>query len=352
MRAPSTSTAAGARARAATRLVRDIVVGWRCQAIHAAVQVGIADCLADGARTAADAANTLDCHPGALERLLRALCVLGVVAETRGGRYRLTSAGRLLCSDSGDAGTSLRPLVQWWGGPLWPMWGELAYSVRTGLSAREKLTGDARYDHLARSEDTARIFHGAQHAMTALVLDDVARWPGWSGARTVVDVGGGHGQLALAMLERHRDLDGTVFDLPHARTGALQCIAAAGLQRRCRFEGGSFFERVPADADRYLLKSILHNWDDHDCAQLLATVRAAMPRHARLLVVERVLPRKLRRTARDEAAVRTDLNMLAGLGGRERSFDEYRSLLGAAGLEAETVAPLGFEFSLVEARPR
>ncbi|MBP7658833.1 MAG: hypothetical protein KA778_02430 [Burkholderiaceae bacterium] len=299
-------------ARAATRLLQDIVGAWRCQALHAAVQLQIPEHLADGPRTVSDLSAVLACSPDGLARLLRALCVLGVCTGYRGERFGLSRTGRLLCADPGDAGASLRPLVQWWGGPLWPMWGELSYSVRTGLSARRKLTGEARYAYLDKGDGAAQLFHGAQRAMTALILDDLAQWRGWDNVRTVVDVGGGHGQLALAMLARHRDLRGLVFDLPHAQGGAHEAIASAGLESRCRFEAGSFFEAVPAGADCYLLKSILHNWD--------------------------------------EGVVRTDLNMLAGLGGRERTLDEYGALLGEAGLRIDSVSALSFEFSVIELR--
>jgi hypothetical protein len=252
----------------------------------------------------------------------------------------------------GGAGTSLRPLALWWGGSLWPMWGELECSVRTGESARRKLTGEANYAHLEKSAGVAQVFHEAMRSMTALILDDVAQWRGWRGAGTVVDVGGGHGQLVLAILATHHRLLGTVFDLAIAEAGALSQIEAAGLGARCSFEAGSFFESVPAGADRYLLKSILHNWDDERCAAILANCRAAAPAQARLLLVERVRPAQLRARARDEGVVRTDLNMLAGLGGRERTQEEYGSLLDAAGFALVGVYPTRFEFSVIEARLR
>lgn len=337
-------------ARAATRLLQDIVGAWRCQALHAAVQLQIPEHLADGPRTVSDLSAVLACSPDGLARLLRALCVLGVCTGYRGERFGLSRTGRLLCADPGDAGASMRPLVQWWGGPLWPMWGELLYSVRTGLSARRKLTGDARYEYLDKGDGVAQLFHGAQRAMTALILDDLAQWRGWDTVRTVVDVGGGHGQLALAMLARHRDLRGVVFDLPNALEGAHEAIASASLESRCRFEPGSFFDAVPAGADCYLLKSILHNWDDAHCAKLIAALRAALSPKARVLVIERVRPTRVRGSARDEGVVRTDLNMLAGLGGRERTLDEYGALLGEAGLRIDSVSALSFEFSVIELR--
>lgn len=349
---PSTPSGSNPRGkdRAAARLVQHIVGGWRSQAIHAAVQMGVTDALIDGPRTADDLASALGCDADALARLLRALCTLSVCTERKQGRFALTSTGRLLCAHG--EGPNLRALAQWWGGPLWPMWGELAYSIRTGLSARKKLTGDAAYAYLDKGADPARVFHEAQRGMTALVLDELVSWPGWARARTAVDVGGGHGHLMLAVLAAHDALHGTVFDLPHAQDGAQRQAMAAGLGERCKFESGSFFERVPAGADCYMLKSILHNWDDEHCAALLGCCSVAVPPNGRVLVVERVRPARLRPGARDEAVARTDLNMLAGLGGRERTIQEYAALLGSAGFSVTGVTPLAFEFSLIEACPR
>ena len=194
------------------------------------------------------------------------------------------------------------------------------------------------------------MFHGAQQAMTALVVGEIARWPGWRRANRLVDVGGGHGQLALALARAHPGLQATVFDLPHAAAGAQAAIAAAGLSARCRFEPGSFFDAMPAGADVLLLKSILHNWDDERCADILARCAAAAGDRTTLLVIERVRPERPGRRARDEAVARTDLNMLAGLGGRERSEAEFARLLAAAGFRIDEGRPLDFEFTVLVAR--
>jgi hypothetical protein len=335
--------------RAATQLVQQIVSAWRTQALHVAVRIGLPERLADAPLAAQDLATALGCDVDGLTRLLRALCALGVCRQQRDGRFALTRSGRLLCTDGGGEGASLRALALWWGGPLWAMWGELEFSVRSGQSARRKLTGDAHYAYVERSAEVAQVFHEAMRSMTALVLDDIARLPLWREATTVVDVGGGHGQLVLALLAAHPHLRGTVFDRPGAEAGAQACIAAAGLGARCRFEAGSFFETLPSGADSYLLKSILHNWDDERCATVLAACRAAAPAHARLLIVERLRPHRMCGRWRDEGLARTDLNMLAGLGGRERTLQEYAGLLEDAGFTLGAVHTTGFEFSVIEA---
>lgn len=340
--------------RASARLVQHIVAGWRSQALHAAVVLGLPEALARGPRAAEALANNLQCHPDALLRLLRALCTLGVCRERADGGFALTAAGRALCAEPPGGQPSLRDLARWWGGPMWPMWAELAYSVRTGRSAREKLTGDAHYGYMDRSAEMAGIFHGAQQAMSALVVDDLAAWPQWRRTAKVVDVGGGHGQIALGLARAHPNLQATVFDQPHAQAGAQAAILAAGLGAgpgaRCRFEPGSFFERVPAGADVYLLKSILHNWDDAHARVILQRCAEAAPPGARVLLVERLRAGRLTQSAHDQGVARTDLNMLAGLGGRERSQDEFAALLAGVGFAITATQRLTFEFTLIEAR--
>lgn len=337
--------------RAADRLVQHIVSGWRCQAIHAAVQLGVTDALADSACTSDELATQLDCDPDGLARLLRALCTLGLAKSKPDGRFALTPMGRLLCSRQDDGSPGLRALALWWGGPLWSLWGELSFSVKTGRSARQKQTGEAGYGYLEQDRALPAVFHDAQCAMTALVLDDLARWPGWRGVRTLVDVGGGHGQLALGMLKSHRALQAVVLDQAHAEPGARQAIGAAGLAGRCSFKAGSFMDRIPSGADVYILKSILHNWNDAASARILQCCAQAVPPHGKLLLIERVQPVRLRTNSRDQAVTRTDLNMLAGLGGRERTEAQYGALLAAAGFTIGQTQPLSFEFALIEARP-
>lgn len=347
---PRASTPPAAR-RAALQLVQHIVAGWRCQAIHSAVQLGLPEHLQAKPLGASALATATGADPDGLNRLLRALCTLGVCSQHRNGRFALTTMGRLLLPDAAD-GVSLRALAQWWGGPLWPMWGELTYSVQTGRSARQKLSGETAYAVLERGAETARTFHDAQRGLTSLVLDDLVSWAGWRGLHKVVDVGGGHGQVALALLAAHSGMAATVFDLPHAEAGAQQRTAAAGLEARCCFQTGSFFDDVPAGADAYVLKSILHNWDDTHAADILRACRRAARPDARLVLVERVYAERLSPNVRDAAAARTDLNMLAGLGGRERTQAEYAKLLDAAGFMLTEVLPLGFEFSLLAAQAR
>ncbi|MGY0194840.1 methyltransferase [Leptothrix sp. BB-4] len=345
----------GRRDEARARLVGQITACWRTQALNAAVLLDLPDRLASGWIDPETLARACDVDPDGLRRLLQALCVLQVCRQGRHrheGRYRLTCAGQALCRAPADGSPSLRAMAMWWGGPLWPMWGELGYSVRSGRSARARLTGRSHYGFLDGQPAAATLFHAAMQALTTLVAGEVARLPLWQGAGTLVDVGGGIGTLGAAIAVAHPGLQLVVLDRADAAPGAQALFEQHALAERARFEIGDFFAAVPPGADRYLLKSILHNWDDDACRRLLARCAEAAPAGARLVVVERVRGERLGATPHDEALVRTDLNMLAGLGGRERGLAEFRDLLEAAGFEPVAVTPTRHEFSVIEARRR
>lgn len=347
--ADARSRASERREAARWRLVEQITGCWRTQALAAAVELELPDRLIGGARTMDDLARETGCNPDALQRLLRALCVLDVCCEQRDGRFGLSPAGEWLLRESDCGDSSLRAMVRWWAGPLWALWPELGSCVRSGRSARERLTGQTGYGFLDGGGEASRLFHGAMRGLTAAVAADVARQPLWKAAAWVVDVGGGEGELVAAIAQAHPSLRGTVMDRADAAPGARSRLAARGLGRRVRFEVGDFFNAVPAGADWYLLKSILHNWDDAAAARILACCAAAAPRGGGLLVVERLRPTRMRAGHRDDGVARADLNMLMGLGGRERSLAEYERLLLAAGFRTLGCEPLGHEFAAIRA---
>lgn len=330
------------------RLLALVGANWTTQAIGAAVQLGVVDHLAKRPLGAASLARLTRCDPPALARLLRALVAIEVCDE-QAGRYRLTPMGALLRE---EAPGSVRWWALWCGGAQWTLWGDLAGSVRTGRSFRERHGGEPGYEHLSRDAGSALVFNRAMAGLTQRVGREVARVSDWRGVKRVVDVGGGHGELLLEVLRARPGLEGVVFDLPHAAKGAAARLKAEGLAARARFVSGSFFEALPAQADAYLLKSILHNWDDANALGILGRVRAAMPPGSRIVLVERVMPEKPRGRARDTAILRSDLNMLVSLGGRERTRREFAGLLAQAGFGRPTVRATATDYSVIEARPR
>ena len=343
------SRASGRSEAARWRLVEQITACWRTQALAVAVELDLPDRLVGGSHSVDELARETGCDADALQRILRALCVLQVCRERRDGRFGLGAAGTWLLRESDCGGPGLRAMVLWWAGPLWALWPELGYSVRTGRSARERLTGRRGYGFLDEGGETSRRFHGAMRALTATVAADVARLPFWKEARWMVDVGGGEGELAATVAQAHPALRGTVVDREDAAPGAQALLATRGLGRRVRFAVGDFFTWVPGGADWYLLKSILHNWDGAAAARILARCAAAAPEGGGLLVIERLRPERLRAGSRDDAVARADLNMLMGLGGRERSLLEYERLLSAAGFRLVSCEPLGHEFAAIKA---
>jgi SAM-dependent methyltransferase len=324
----------------------DIIGGsWMSQATYVAAELRIADLLAGGPKRVDELAKAAGCHAPSLARLMRGLASLGICVEREDDRFDLTPIGSLLRSDAPD---SLRSWAIVWGKLQWPVWGNLLHSVRTGESARTLVLGTEGYEHLARDADAAAIFNRAMTEITRLVANEVARVYDFSGARRIVDVGGGYGQLVAAILKAHPKARGVVVDMPHASEAAKLYARDAGVAERCEFVAGDFFESVPPGGDAYLLKSVLHNWNDEKSALILRNCGRAMPRGAKLLLVERIFPARLDVSPAHQAVARSDLNMLVGPGGCERTEAEFRNLLGAAGFTPVEVFATATEFSIIE----
>lgn len=329
----------------AAHLLAMVNANWMTQAIGVAAHLGLADALAERPAQASDLAARTGCDADALERLLRGLASLGVCAQAPDGRYALTSMGALLRR---DAMPSIRSWAIYTALHSWSLWGRLADCVRTGQSARKLASGGEGYAHLDADPATAAVFNRAMEEVTHLVAGAVAREGRFEGAHQVVDVGGGHGEMLAVILAKHPHLQGMVCDLPHAAAGARRLLADAGLEARASFVAASFFESIPAGADTYVMKSIVHNWDDERSVAILRRVREAAPAGARVLLVERVLPERLDGSEVERATLRSDINMLVGLGGRERTEAQMAGLLAQAGFTVRRCVPVGFAFSVIE----
>jgi hypothetical protein len=314
------------------------------QAIHVAASLGIADLLGDGTRTSDDLAHEADADPETLYRLLRALASVGVLHEGDGRLFSLTPVGELLRS---DVPGSLHGWAAYAGRPyFWAAWAELLHSVRTGENAFQHVHGQDIWSYRADRPDESALFDAAMKALTgasnAALIDafDFSRFG------TLVDVGGGNGALLASVLASNPALQGVLFDQAHVVAGADQVLEAAGVADRCRIESGSFFESVPEGGDAYLLKSIVHDWEDEESSAILRVVRAAMPEGATLLVVERDLG-----APNEDAPTKfSDLNMLVGPGGRERTQDEYASLFESTGFRLVGATPTAGTHTVFEGK--
>jgi SAM-dependent methyltransferase len=329
------------------RLLEMVTGSWRSCAAYAAAELRIADLLAGGPRPSEDLAAATGADAPSLHRLLRALTTIDLCRERDDGAFEITPLGALLGT---DAPGSLRAWTLWWGAYLWPVWGRLLYSVRTGQSARALLTGAEGFQHLEGDPQAAAVFHRAMVELSRLTTASVLRAYDFSSLGRIVDVGGGSGELLAAVLRGYPAARGVLFDRPHAIEQAEREFTAAGLADRCEFVAGDFFERVPADADAYVLQTVLHDWDDERSARILSTCRRAMAPASRLLVIERVLPERLEATEAHQSAARSDLHMLVALAGRERTEAELRALLAAAGLRVSQVLPVLQTYCVIEAR--
>jgi SAM-dependent methyltransferase len=319
--------------------------------VHAAAELGLADLLAAGANTAAGLARETSAHAPSLHRLLRALASLGLVEETEPGLFALTPLGGQLRR---DVPGSQRNLALMFGSErAWRCWGALLDCIRTGEAAMQHVYGMGSFEYLAAHPAAAVVFNAAMAEITREVARAVAAAYDFTRFRRIVDVGGGNGTLLAAILAAAPELRGIVFDLPAGNAEAARLLAAAGLAPRAEVVAGDFFQAVPEGADAYILKSVIHDWDDEESVAILKSCRKAIAAGGRLLLVERVMPERMNASPVHQRMAMLDMNMLALPGGRERTEAEYRALFAAAGFKLARVLPLpeAVGVSLIEASP-
>jgi O-methyltransferase domain/Dimerisation domain len=317
--------------------VLDIMTGsWLAQAVYTVTKLGIVESLSDGPQTAEAAAERVGAHPDAVYRLLRLLASRGFLAQLDDRRFALTPMGDALRADAPD---SLRGIVLFWGDPRhWEHWGQLSQSVRTGQSAIEAVRGKPTFDWLEEVPDFAAVFNEAMTSVSQMETPLVVAAYDFSRFGTIVDVGGGHGLLLSAILAKWPQTRGVLFDAESVVAGAPAVLDAAGVSDRCTPVGGSFFESVPAGGDAYVLKHIVHDWDDEKSLQILRNIHTAMPTHAKLLIIESVVPDD----DREHLSKLLSLEMLVAASGKERTEAEYAELLSRAGFRhTRTVHTVG-----------
>lgn len=326
----------------ASQMARLISGYWISQAIYAAAKLGLADLLKNGPRTAEDLAHATQTHAPSLYRLLRALASVGVFAEDDQRRFSLTPLAETLRSDVPGSQWSMAIMM---GEEHYRAYGELLYSVQTGETAFEKLYGMPVFDFLTKHQEQRIIFDAAMTGVhgreTGAVLDAFD----FSSIRCLADIGGGNGSVIVSILRRYPELRGILFDLADVADRARDAIEAAGLAGRCQVVGGDFFQSAPAGADAYLMRHIIHDWDDEESVDILRSVRQAMRDDGRLLLVESVIM-----PGNDPFFGKLlDLTMLVIPGGRERTEEEFRGLLDAAGFTLVKITPTEGEVSVIEA---
>jgi len=325
------------------QLVQMSTAYWVSRLVHVAAELGLADQLSAGALTADELASRTKTHAPTLYRVLRTLASLGLFTEDGSRRFSLTPLGEAL--KTGAPGSARATILTLCGEAFSAAWHQLLYSVRTGKTGFEKVYGKLPFAWLAEHPEEAALFgetmigfHGAEPAAVASAYD-------FSGFSTVVDVGGGTGNLLTTILAKYPQPRGVLFDLPHVFAEAKALIQTRGLSDRVTVEAGDFFQTAPKGGDVYLLSHVIHDWSEEQCLTILGNCRRAMKPDSRLLLIEMVLPTG----NTPHPGKLLDMMMLVGPGGQERTPEEYRTLLESAGFRMVRVIPTESAVGIVEA---
>ncbi|MGB7921968.1 MAG: methyltransferase [Pyrinomonadaceae bacterium] len=318
---------------------------WVSRAIHLAATLGLADKLHERPLDAAELAEATGTHAPSLYRLLRALASVGLLAEGDDKCFALTPLGATLRS---NVPGSMRALaMSELGGVHYPAWGEAMHSIKTGETAFDQVFGMSCWDYLGQHPEQAEIFNQSMSELTALVEAAVLESYDFSSFDKIVDVGGGHASLISSILEKSQQAKGVLFDAPQVVEGARKKIEARGLAERCEVAGGDFFKAVPAGGDAYIMKHIIHDWNDKQSITILKHIRRAIKENGKLLLVEQViLPGN-----EPQLGKFSDLIMMVMVGGRERTEEEYRALFAAAGFKLTKLTPTQSPVSIIEGIP-
>jgi hypothetical protein len=316
---------------------------WVSRLIYAAAKLNIADLLNDGPLTAEELAAAAGVRAPSLYRVLRALASVGVFAETKNGRFKLTPlASTLRTNVPGSMRSFALMILEKY---IWDSWEPLLQGVKTGENVFEKVHGMPLFEYLEKHPEDLKVFGQSMTSLSGDQNPAVAAAYKFSGVRTLVDVGGGHGHLLATILKANPKLKGVLFDQPSVIEGAKKDVhvTAKGIAQRCAFEGGNFFESVPTGCDAYIIKSVVHDWNDERVVRILSNCRSAMNENGRVLVVENIIGPgnelgwgKL-----------LDIQMLI-IGGRERTKTEFAALFGEAGFKLKRVVPTKCPLSIVE----
>ncbi|MBA2632359.1 MAG: hypothetical protein H0U86_05085 [Chloroflexi bacterium] len=315
------------------------IAGGHClpRCLHVVADLGVADALDETPRTAAHLAASVGAEPDALGRVLRLLAAHGVF-ECQGDSFRHSPASRLLRADHPQ---SLRVLAQMFGLPInWASWEALKHTVQTGFPAADKVAPGGFWAYFAEHPRDNEIFNAAMTAKAYGQVAGVVAAYDFSGFRLIGDIGGGRGHLLRAVLDTTPDATGVLFDLPH-----VVREAAGVASERLKLQAGDFFKDALPTCDAYLVMEVIHDWADEEAVAILKGIRRPAPPHAKLLLIEQIVP--------DDPGPHwtktLDIHMLALLGGRQRTREEYEALLARAGFSFRRQIDTDAGISILEA---
>jgi hypothetical protein len=311
-------------------------------ALQIAVQLGIADHIAAGTTSCRDLALVSGVKEDALYRVLRMLSMMGIFEETTPRTFGLTPAAAALRRVPG----SLYEMALWMSDPFhFRVYADAMYSVTTGAPAIEKTYGVPIFEYFEKNPALAAVFNNAMTSFSAMVVPAAIEAYDFSGIRVLVDVAGGHGGVLTGILAKYPEMHGILCDLGHVIDGARHRIASLGLSDRCQTATCDIFHAVPDGGDAYMMKHIIHDWDDEKAGTILRNIRRVLPREGRLLLLESVIAPG---NEPDFSKI-IDLEMLLVPGGRERSADEFRALFAANGFQLTRIVPTRSPLSVIEA---
>lgn len=316
---------------------------WVTQCLSAAARLGIADHLAGGPKSAEEVARAAGARAPSVFRLMRTLASLGVFTQPSPDKFGLSPLGE--CLRSGVPGTLRDIAIAVNDHVHWAAWGRFTDAVRTGQPMVREAVGMELWEYYGKNPEEAARFSAGMGNLSNILAPAIVESYDFSRASRIVDVAGAHGALLAEILQRNPKSRGVLFDLPHVVKDARPVLQGYQVADRVEIVAGDFFQEVPPGGDLYLLKHIIHDWDDEHAIQILKSVRAAMKADGKVLIVELLIP------ANNEPspAQLMDMNMLVMLNGKERTEPEYRSLLEAANLKLDRMIPTPSPYGLVQA---
>jgi hypothetical protein len=331
---------------AALQILHQVSLGYILSAaLNVALELEIADRLADGPRPASDLAAEAGVTEDGLYRVLRALASAGIFEEQQDRTFALNTPARLL--RKGPA--SLHDLGLWMTDSFhFRVYSEMLHSVATGQPAAEKVTGMPVFEYFAREPKLSAVFNNAMTSWSGPTVAAALKTYDFGDIHVLVDVAGGHGQVLTSVLRHYPAMRGVLFELDHVIAGAAPLLEAAGIRDRVESVVGDFFKAVPPGGDAYIMKNIIHDWDDDRAIVILKNIRTALEdrRDGRVVLLEAVIPPG----NQPDFGKLIDLEMLLMPGGRERTADEFESLFSRAGFTLARIVPTESPLSVIEAR--
>lgn len=326
------------------QLTRMIASAALSRAICTIGELGVADHIKAGSpESVKTLARVTGAHERSLYRLLRFTASYGVFRETGDRAFDQTPLSAALAT---DAAGSFRPATRMFH-RMFKGWDGLDHSIRTGEAGAVKAFGEPMFDYIGHNPELGPLFDAGMTAFHGHETQAMLDAYDFGEIKTLADIGGGNGLLLAAVLQRYPNLHGILFDLEHVSGRARAGMKALGLESRCSVVEGSFFEAIPAGADAYLMRHIIHDWTDEQSIQILSNCRKVIPAHGRVLLVEFTVPEANQASLGKDA----DMMMLAFPGGMERTDAEYAALLESSGFRLAKVTPTKSAVSVVEGRP-